>query len=266
MKSERLDRVLVARGLAENRTRAQALILAGRVRSGERRLDKPGTPVPPDTPLEVEPGPRWVGRGGLKLVGALDRFGVDVRDRLALDVGSSTGGFTDVLLDRGAKRVAAVDVGRGQLDWRLRNDDRVTVLEGVNARYLTPEDLPFVPRVGVVDVSFISLRLILPAMVACLGDGSPVVALVKPQFEIGRGRVGRGGIVRDPAAHREVLEQIVGFAPECGLCPRDVTRSVIRGAEGNAEFFLYAVTDAGSSAVPDLASRIDATLAEEVPS
>lgn len=266
MKPDRLDHVLVARGLAENRTRAQALILAGRVRSGDRRLDKPGTRIPPDLPLEVAAGPLWVGRGGHKLAGALERFGIDVRDRVALDVGASTGGFTDVLLDHGARRVAAVDVGRGQLDWKLRNDERVDVLEGINARHMTPADLPFQPQLGVVDVSFISLTLILPAMAACLVDDSPLVALVKPQFEVGRGRVGRGGIVRDPADHRAVLEKLVSFAPTCGIDVRDVARSVIRGAEGNVEFFLHGVIVPQDPGTRDLAARIEAALVEEVPS
>ncbi len=234
----RLDAVLVLRGLADTRSKAQALVLAGRVRSEGRRLEKPGERVRPDLPLEIDPGPRWVGRGGEKLAGAIERLGVDPAGRDALDVGASTGGFTQVLLARGARRVAAVDVGRGQLDWSLRNDPRVVVLEGRNARELAPADLPFVPSLAAIDVSFISLRLVIPAVVRCLAPGGEIVALVKPQFEVGRGLVGRGGVVRDRALHREVLAKLASRAETEGWGLHDVVPSPIRGAEGNVEFFV----------------------------
>jgi 23S rRNA (cytidine1920-2'-O)/16S rRNA (cytidine1409-2'-O)-methyltransferase len=234
----RLDAVLVLRGLAPTRSQAQALVLAGRVRSEGRRLDKPGERVRPDLPLEIDPGPRWVGRGGEKLEGAIERLAIDPAGRDVLDVGSSTGGFTQVLLARGAARVAAVDVGRGQLDWSLRNDPRVSVLEGRNARHLSPADLPFVPSLAVIDVSFISLLLVIPAVVRCLAPGGEIVALVKPQFEVGRRLVGRNGVVRDPALHRDVLSRLASRAEADGWGLRAIVPSPIRGAEGNVEFFV----------------------------
>ena len=186
---ERLDVLVVDRGLAANRTRARALIMAGRVRSGGQRLDKPGARFPADTPIELDPGPRYVSRGAHKLEAALAEFGIDPSGRLALDIGASTGGFTQVLLERGAERVIALDVGRGQLDWSLRNDPRVTMMEGVNARHLAPTDLPFSPGLVVMDVSFISITRILPAVRHCLASRGEVVTLVKPHFEAGRGKV-----------------------------------------------------------------------------
>ena len=235
----RLDALLVERGLAPTRTKAQALVLAGRVNSEGRRLDKPGATLPAEAPLEIDPAPRFVSRGGEKLAPVLDRFAIAVAGRDCLDVGASTGGFTDALLRAGASRVAAVDVGRGQLDWGLRRDPRVVVLEEINARHLRPADLPFRPSLAVVDVSFISLRQVLVPVCACLAPEAEVVALVKPQFEVGRGRVGRGGIVRDVALHLDVLEGIVAFAREAGLAPRGVARSPLTGARGNVEFFVY---------------------------
>lgn len=249
---ERLDLLLVARGLADSRAKAQALVLSGRVRSGETRLEKPGEAFPADLPIEIEPGPRFVGRGAEKLDPVLDRFAVRPEGRDALDVGASTGGFTEVLLTRGARRVIALDVGRGQLDWTLRNDPRVVVLEGRNARTLHPSDLPYRPSLAVVDVSFIGLSLVLPAVSGCLATGGEIVALLKPQFEVGRGRVGRGGIVREPDLHREVLDRAVELAEDRGWGFRSVAPSPIRGAKGNVEFFLHLVP--GSSALePDLA-------------
>jgi 23S rRNA (cytidine1920-2'-O)/16S rRNA (cytidine1409-2'-O)-methyltransferase len=238
---QRADMLLTSRGLASSRAQAQALILAGRVRSGPVRVDKPGMLLPSEAPLEVAEGLRYVGRGGHKLAGALGALGIQVRDRDALDVGASTGGFTQVLLEAGARRVIALDVGRGQLDWGLREDPRVTVLEGINARYLQPNDLPFLPSLAVVDVSFISLAAVLPAVVSCLVAGGEIVALVKPQFEVGRGRVGRGGIVRDPALHFEVLRRLVTFAREHGWGVAGAERSSLVGAEGNVEFFLHLI-------------------------
>jgi len=211
-RSERLDQVLVARGLAPTRARAQALILGGRVRSGAVVLDKPGLRVAADAPLEVDPGARFVSRGGSKLAAALERFALGSGAGCALDVGASTGGFTQVLLEAGYAPVLALDVGRGQLDWGLRCDPRVVPLEGINARYLEPTRLPALPRLAVIDVSFISLRLVLPAVAACLAPEGSIVALIKPQFEVGRGKVGKGGIVRDPSLHREAVAEIARFA------------------------------------------------------
>ncbi len=231
--------MLVERGLAPTRERAQALVLAGLVTSGGRRLDKPGATVAIDAPVEVGEGRRFVGRGAEKLAPALRRFAIAVAGRDALDVGASTGGFTQVLLEAGAARVIALDVGRGQLDWSLRRDSRVVALEGVNARYLTPNALPFRPSLATIDVSFISLRQVLPKVGACLLPEADLVALVKPQFEVGRGRVGKGGIVRDPTLWDDVLEGLLAFAREKGLGPVDLARAAITGASGNVEFFLH---------------------------
>ncbi|HEX4825463.1 MAG TPA: TlyA family RNA methyltransferase [Candidatus Polarisedimenticolaceae bacterium] len=244
----RLDVLLVERGLAPTRAKAQAMLLAGLVTTGERRLDKPGALVPRDLPLAVAPGRRYVGRGAGKLAPALVRFGVDAAGRAALDVGASTGGFTQVLLEAGASAVMALDVGRGQLDWSLRNDPRVVVVDGVNARFLTPSLLPSVPSLAVIDVSFISLRQVLKGVCACLAPGADVIALVKPQFEVGRERVGKHGIVSDKAAWDDVLVSLTGFAREHGLGPRAIARSAVRGATGNVEFFLHLRPGGGPAA------------------
>ena len=236
---QRLDLLLVERQLVPTRTKAQALILAGRVFSGPERLDKPGTRLDRQAPLEVREGKRFVSRGGLKLDDAVEAMGVAVTGVDALDVGASTGGFTDVLLRRGASRVIALDVGRGQLDWTLRNDSRVHVVEGLNARHLEPTLLPFLPAIAVVDVSFITLKLVLPAVAKCLAADGEIIALLKPQFEVGREKVGRGGIVRDPELHRQVLAEISGFSAARGWGVAAVRASAIRGAEGNREFFLH---------------------------
>lgn len=235
----RLDLLLVERGLAPSRTKAQALILAGRVFSGETRLDKVGATFPVDLQIAITPGRRYVGRGGHKLAGALAELDFDVEGAVILDVGASTGGFTQVLLEHGATEVVALDVGRGQLDWGLRQDPRVHVIEGKNARYLLPADLPVAPARAVIDVSFISLERILPAVVGCLTSPGELLALVKPQFEIGRGRVGKGGIVREPALHREVLERIAAFVVELGWTVCGSCRSSLPGADGNLEFFVH---------------------------
>jgi len=215
------------------------MLLAGLVWSDGRRMDKAGTLLAIDVPLEVTPGRRFVGRGAEKLGPALAGFAIAVAGRDALDVGASTGGFTQVLLEAGAARVIALDVGHGQLDWSLRNDARVTVLEGVNARYLQPETLPFRPSLATIDVSFISLRQVLERTCACLTPGADVVALAKPQFEVGKGRVGKGGIVRDPAVWDEILDGLVTFGRERGLGPLGIARSALPGASGNVEFFLH---------------------------
>jgi 23S rRNA (cytidine1920-2'-O)/16S rRNA (cytidine1409-2'-O)-methyltransferase len=235
----RLDRLMVDRGLAPSRERAQALILAGRVLVDGRPAGKAGTMLPADAPVVVSsPDHPFVGRGGVKLEGALESLGVDPAGRVALDVGASTGGFTDCLLRRGARRVYALDVGAGQLDWSLRQDPRVVTMERVNARYLNAGDLPEAIDLAVADVSFISLRLVLPALRPLLAPGGRIVALVKPQFEVGRDDVGRGGIVRDPALHRRAVLSVAQAAIAAGFALRGGCPSPLPGAEGNVEFFL----------------------------
>jgi 23S rRNA (cytidine1920-2'-O)/16S rRNA (cytidine1409-2'-O)-methyltransferase len=239
MPKQRLDRWMVDHGAAESREKAQALIMAGEVVVNGHKALKAGQTVADDAKVEVLSRPRYVSRGGLKLEGALARFDLDVTGFVCADFGSSTGGFTDCLLQNGAIRVFAIDVGTGQLDWKLRNDPRVTVLEDVNARYLEPGDLGEPVDLAVCDVSFISATLILPALLRVLKPGSErLIVLVKPQFEVGRGQVGRGGIVRDPALHEESCEKIRKFIEDAGL-RTDIMESPITGAEGNREFLLY---------------------------
>jgi 23S rRNA (cytidine1920-2'-O)/16S rRNA (cytidine1409-2'-O)-methyltransferase len=237
---KRLDQLLVERGLAENKSRAQALVLAGSVFSGERRLDKPGTPLAEDIAIDVRGQPHpYVSRGGLKLAAALDHFGLDPAGKIALDVGASTGGFTDVLLQRGAARVYAVDVGHGQLAWKLRTDPRVVVLERCNIRHITSQQVPEKPQAIVCDVSFIGLQTALPAALALAAPGAFLVALIKPQFEVGKGLVGKGGIVRDPALHEEVCRRISDWlAGLPGWQVLGITPSPISGADGNVEFLI----------------------------
>jgi 23S rRNA (cytidine1920-2'-O)/16S rRNA (cytidine1409-2'-O)-methyltransferase len=238
----RLDTLLVERGLVESRTKAQALVIAGRVYTGDRRLDKPGQATPIDIPLTVRQDEHdYVSRGGVKLAHGLAYFAIDAKDRDCLDIGASTGGFTDVLLKAGARSVYAVDVGRGQLDWSLRNNDRVIVLEGVNARYLTGTDIPAPPSLIVCDASFIGLQTILPASLALAAPGAILIALIKPQFEVGRGRVGKGGVVRDPALHREVCDRIrTWLADDQGWVVHGITESPLKGPKGNIEFLIAA--------------------------
>jgi 23S rRNA (cytidine1920-2'-O)/16S rRNA (cytidine1409-2'-O)-methyltransferase len=233
----RLDQALAGRGLAPSRARAQALIAAGLVVVDGQPALGPDQLVEPASTLEVRGSGRYVSRGGEKLAPAIASFGLRVAGRTAVDVGASTGGFTDVLLQAGASHVIAVDVGYGQLDWRLRNDPRVSVLERVNIREL--ESLPRPADLAVVDVSFISLRLVLPRMASLLERPADVVALVKPQFEVGKGRVGKGGVVRDPDQHREVLDQLAVFARSLGFELKGETPSPIAGRRGNREFFLW---------------------------
>jgi 23S rRNA (cytidine1920-2'-O)/16S rRNA (cytidine1409-2'-O)-methyltransferase len=239
----RLDVALVERGLTASRERARSMILAGQVRVNGEIVSKAGHPVAPDARVTlVEPDHPYVGRGGVKLAHALDAFGIDPTGRAALDVGASTGGFTDVLLRRGVWHVVALDVGHGQLDWTLRNDPRVTVLERVNARTLVAEQLPIEWRVfGIItmDVSFISVRQVLPAIAPCLDPVGDLVVLVKPQFEAGRDEVGKGGIVHEAAIHSRVLDEVTGAADALGLTRIALTESPITGAEGNREFFLH---------------------------
>jgi len=236
----RIDRLLVERGLASSRERAQRLVMAGDVLVGERPVTKPGTEVPADASVRLrgEEAP-FVSRGGEKLAGALDAFGVDVGGETALDVGASTGGFTDCLLQRGARRVIAVDVGYGQLAWRLRQDARVVVLERTNARALAPELLPETPGLATVDVSFISLTLVLPPLAAVLAPEATVLPLVKPQFEVGRGGVGKGGVVRDPAARAAAVARVRAAAEALGFAVRGEAESVLPGPKGNREVFLW---------------------------
>lgn len=242
MRKVRLDRLLVERGLVESRAKAQVLIRAGKVLVQGQLCDKPGVSVPKDARLTLKEGPRFVSRGGEKLAAALEAFQVDPQGKVCLDVGASTGGFTDCLLQRGAGCVHAVDVGKGLLHWKLRNDPRVVVREGINARYLRPEDLGEPVDLATVDVSFISLRLVLPPLKGIVRPCGDVIALVKPQFEAGRSQVGRGGVVRDPAVHELVLARLVGWARKTlGWSVRGAIPSPLLGPAGNIEFFLHLV-------------------------
>jgi 23S rRNA (cytidine1920-2'-O)/16S rRNA (cytidine1409-2'-O)-methyltransferase len=235
----RLDRLLVDRGLVESREKAQALIMAGEVLLNGQKAAKPGQPVADDAVLAVLAQPLYVGRGGLKLAGALRQFAIDVAGKTCLDIGSSTGGFTDAMLQAGALRVHAVDVGAGQLAWRLRTDSRVCLHEGLNARELKPEHIGEPVDLLTCDVSFISVTLILPAAVPLLRPGGQMVILIKPQFEVGKGQVGKGGIVRDPQLHQAACERVSGAVREFGF-QTAIMDSPILGAEGNKEFLLYA--------------------------
>jgi len=235
----RLDQLLVARGLVESREKAQALILAGQVLVGGQKSDKPGHAFPNDCQVDVLERMPYVSRGGLKLAAALEHFSIDVTGSICLDVGASTGGFTDCLLQRGAARVWAIDVGHGQFDWKLRNDARVVVEEGVNARHLKAGDYPQKFDLAVCDASFISTTLLIPAMVPLLAPDGRMVILVKPQFEVGREQVGKGGIVRDPELHRAACDRVRGAVEALGFVT-GIMESPILGAEGNREFLLYA--------------------------
>ncbi|HXE99106.1 MAG TPA: TlyA family RNA methyltransferase [Solirubrobacterales bacterium] len=244
MDRRRIDTLLTERGLAGSRTSAAAEVRAGRVRvgGGGRRATKPGQLVATDAELEIEPRPRFVSRGGLKLERALDALEIDVDGRSCFDVGASTGGFTDCLLQRGAERVIALDVGHGQLEWRLRNDPRVHVIERRNARELIPAELPFEPSLATVDVSFISLAKVLPAVAACLSENGEILALVKPQFELGRGRV-KGGVVRSADERREALVSVGEAARALGLAIKGFASSGLAGPKGNRESFVWCTTE-----------------------
>jgi 23S rRNA (cytidine1920-2'-O)/16S rRNA (cytidine1409-2'-O)-methyltransferase len=235
----RLDVMLTERGLAESREKAQALILAGEVLINGVKAQKPGQNVPPGADLQVLRRPPYVSRGGLKLEAALDRFQIKVSGRICLDVGASTGGFTDCLLQRGASRVHIVDVGSGQLDWKLRTDPRVALHERLNARYLRFEDIGERVDLAVCDVSFISVTLILPALPPLLQTDGEMVILIKPQFEAGKDQIGKGGIVRDPELHRSVCDRVDHVVRQMNY-KTDIIESPILGAEGNKEFLLYA--------------------------
>jgi 23S rRNA (cytidine1920-2'-O)/16S rRNA (cytidine1409-2'-O)-methyltransferase len=234
----RLDRLLVDRGLAPTREKAQALIMAGEVLVDGRKAAKPGQPVDAEIRIEVLAQPPFVSRGGLKLDAAIAHFAIRVAGRVCLDIGASTGGFTDCLLQRGAARVHAVDVGSGQLDWKIRSDARVVVREKLNARYLRPEDIGEPIGLAVCDVSFISVTLILPAVKPVLQSDGEMVILVKPQFEAGKGQVGKGGIVREPELHQAACRRVDEAVRQLGF-ETDIMESPILGAEGNREFLLY---------------------------
>lgn len=257
----RLDQLVFERGLARSREQAKALVLAGKVKVGGIVVDKPGSGHPSDAVIEVERGDAYVSRGGEKLAHAVDTFKPRIRGLVAVDIGASTGGFTDVLLREGADMVYAVDVGRGQLAWKLQQDVRVKVMDRTNARYLTAADFDPRPEFGTVDVSFISLSRILPALYDVLLPGGHAICLVKPQFEAGREKVGKRGVVRSPEVHREVLEACMGYAAASGFTVLGVTPSPIRGPEGNVEFLMYlakpaqdAAPHAGRPEQPDFAA------------
>jgi 23S rRNA (cytidine1920-2'-O)/16S rRNA (cytidine1409-2'-O)-methyltransferase len=236
-KKLRLDQLLVGRGLFPSREQARRAILAGDIRVGTRTAAKPSELLDEGTAISVKPARKYVGRGALKLEPALDHFHIAVQGKTALDIGASTGGFTDCLLQRGAEKVYAVDVGYGQLDWKLRTDRRVIVLERINARFLTDEHVPELVDICVIDVSFISLMLILPGAFALLKPAGVILALIKPQFELQRSEVGKGGIVRDPALHQKAQDKIVAFVNDLGHVVAGIAPAAIKGADGNQEFF-----------------------------
>lgn len=238
---KRVDVALVERGLAQSREKAQALVMSGVVYIGENKVDKASAQVMPEEELIVrQTGTGYVSRGALKLEKGLAVFGVEAKDRVAMDLGASTGGFTDVLLQNGAAHVYAIDVGYGQLDWKLRNDPRVTVMERTNARYLTADDLPLRPTLGVMDVSFISITKILPAAAAIMGENGEFISLIKPQFEAGRDRVGKKGVVRDAQVHLDVVKEILHFIDaDMGWTAQNLSFSPIKGPEGNIEFLVH---------------------------
>ena len=238
---KRVDVALVERGLAQSREKAQALVMSGVVYIGENKVDKASAQLMPEDELIVrQTGTGYVSRGALKLEKGLAVFGVEAKDRVAMDLGASTGGFTDVLLQNGAAHVYAIDVGYGQLDWKLRNDPRVTVMERTNARYLTADDLPLRPTLGVMDVSFISITKILPAAAAIMGENGEFISLIKPQFEAGRDRVGKKGVVRDAQVHLDVVKEILHFIDaDMGWTAQNLSFSPIKGPEGNIEFLVH---------------------------
>ena len=257
MKKTRLDQLVFERGFADSRERAKTTVMSGLVFVNGQRADKPGMPVSPDAQIEVrgEALP-FVSRGGFKLDKALKVFPVDPAGKLCIDCGASTGGFTDVLLQHGAAKVYAVDVGYGQLAWKLRVDERVVNLERTNLRYVTSEQIPELLDLAVMDVSFISIRLVLPAVTALLKDGADLICLIKPQFEAGREEVGKKGVVRDEAVHRSVVQGILDFAPTAGLSVRGLDFSPIKGPEGNIEYICHMVKRAGDDVPIDVAALV----------
>ena len=253
----RLDALLVQRGLVESRDKAKAVIMGGHVILEGEREDKPGRMVSPDAAVELRDyEKKYVSRGGYKLEKALLEFGIDLQGAVCIDAGASTGGFTDCMLQNGAKKVYAVDVGYGQLAWSLRTDERVVCMERTNVRYLDGEQISEQVDFVSIDVSFISLSLVVPPLAALLREGGQMVALVKPQFEAGREKVGKKGVVRDPAVHREVLEKACGLARETGLCVRGLTYSPIKGPEGNIEFLCWLQKGVGMGQEPDIAELV----------
>ena len=260
MAKQRLDMLMVERGLSESRQKAQATIMSGLVFVGGQRVDKAGTMLPAEVEIEIRGKTlAYVSRGGLKLEKAMQEFPILLTNKTAADIGASTGGFTDCMLQNGAARVYAVDVGYGQLDWKLRNDPRVICLERTNARYLTGEQIPEPLDFASIDVSFISLKLILPPLRALMRDGGEVVSLVKPQFEAGREKVGKKGVVRDPAVHLEVLEHFLEHADEADFSVLGLTYSPIKGPEGNIEYLGYLRTGRGSTQPFDLKALVQAS-------
>ena len=265
----RLDILLTERGLAESRQKAQAVIMAGHVFVAGQRVDKPGTAVLSDAPIEVRGHTLpYVSRGGLKLEKAMKTFPITLTDKICADIGASTGGFTDCMLQNGARKVYSVDVGYGQLDWKLRSDPRVVCMERTNARYLTPEQIPDPLDFASIDVSFISLKLIFPALYGLLRQGGEIACLIKPQFEAGREKVGKMGVVRDPAVHLEVLEHFTQHAAEAGFTVKGIDFSPIRGPEGNIEYLGYMQAKPGEPEwgdLEDLVRRSHAQLEGENP-
>ena len=258
MKKTRLDQLIFERGFTDSRERAKTTIMSGLVFVNGQRADKPGMPVPPDAQIEVRGDVLpFVSRGGYKLDKALKVFPIDPAGKVCIDCGASTGGFTDVLLQHGAAKVYAVDVGYGQLAWKLRSDERVVNLERTNLRYVTQEQIPETLDLAVMDVSFISVRLVLPAVSQLLKDGADLVCLIKPQFEAGREEVGKKGVVRDKAVHRAVVQGILDFAPTVGLSVLGLDYSPIKGPEGNIEYICHMVNRAGL----DVAVDVDAVVA-----
>lgn len=258
MAKKRLDILMVERGLEQSRQKAQALIMAGQVFVDGQRCDKAGTAVDEGKPIEVRgQALRYVSRGGLKLEKAMTSFPISLEGRTAADIGASTGGFTDCMLQNGAAKVYAVDVGYGQLAWSIRNDPRVICLERTNARYLTSEQIPDLLDFASIDVSFISLKLILPALRPLMKDSGQIAALVKPQFEAGREKVGKKGVVRDPAVHQEVLERFLTHAEEADLSVKGITFSPIRGPEGNIEYLGFLTVGRGEPYRDDLKDLVE---------
>ncbi len=257
VKKKRLDVLLVERGLQESRQRAQAAIMSGEVFVAGQRVDKPGTAVAEDAQIEVRGGLAYVSRGGLKLEKAMASFPIALTGAVCADIGASTGGFTDCMLQNGAEKVYAVDVGYGQLAWKLRSDPRVVCLERTNARYLTREQIPDVLDFASIDVSFISLKLIFPALYELLRQGGHIACLIKPQFEAGREKVGKKGVVRDPAVHLEVLEHFLDHARENHFTVLGITYSPIRGPEGNIEYLGYLEKSEAAEQIPDLKALVD---------
>jgi 23S rRNA (cytidine1920-2'-O)/16S rRNA (cytidine1409-2'-O)-methyltransferase len=251
METERIDLLLVKKGLAETRNKAQALIMAGEVKVDGKVVDKRGTRVATTAALEVAAGLPYVSRGGLKLRRALDVFPVTVAGRICLDAGASTGGFTDCLLQEGAQLVIAVDVGYGQLAWKLRQDPRVVVMEKTNIRYLSPEQLPAQPSLATADLSFISIGKVLPVLTKLLSADGELIFLIKPQFEAGRHQVGKKGVVRSPAVHREVLAKVIALGEEAGFSCAGLTHSPVLGPEGNIEFLIHWRKGASDPVDPD---------------